>query len=433
MKGFNRLLAFFVVMVFALQITGCGGTGGGAGKPRRTPVKVAFWGSPEEIAIITETVNNWQKTHPDIEVKYEHIPFGSYVSKILTEIAGRSAPDIIASEVNMFVSFADKDVFVDLKPFMDKDKTFNLGDFFPEVVDRYTVDGKILGIPRDTAPFACVYYNKKLFDEAGLSYPKDDWDWNDLLDKAQKLTKVDKEGKVIQYGFYSDMWPNFVLSDGGALVDNVKHPTKCLLNSPESMEGLQFLVDLSLKYKVSPTANTFRNLGLGVIQMFMMQRVAMFHSGIWETPVVRKAKDFDWDVAMFPKSPKGIRKFATGGTAYGILKTTKYPEQAWEVLKALSGDEGQIMLAESGLAQPANKKIAESEHFAGSNKPPLNKKMLNDAVKYCVYDPFNSKWREIRDLYIYPEFDLMFNGLKPVKDSVDAIVPKANELLKEGK
>ena len=168
MKRFSRFLALFVVLVFALQITGCGGTGEGAGRPKRVPVKVAFWGSPEEIGIITETINNWQKTHPEIEVKFEHIPFGSYVSKILTEIAGRSAPDIVASEVNMFVSFADKDVFLDLKPFMDKDKTFNLGDFFPEVVDRYTVNGKVLGIPRDTAPMACIYYNKKLFDEAGL-------------------------------------------------------------------------------------------------------------------------------------------------------------------------------------------------------------------------------------------------------------------------
>ena len=432
MKRFGRALACFIMAAFIFQAAGCGPAQTG-GKPKKVPVKVAFWGSPEEIEIITTTLNNWQKDHPNIQVKLEHIPFGSYVSKVLTEIAGRSAPDIIAAEVNMFVSFADKDIFVDLKPFIDKDASFNLGDFFPEVVDRYTVNGKILGIPRDTAPMACVYYNKKLFDEAGVPYPTDDWDWNDLLDKAKKLTKVDKDGKVIQYGFYSDMWPNFVLSNGGKIVNDVKHPTKCLLNSPESIEGLQFLVDLSHKYNVSPTSNTFRNLGLGVIQMFMMQRVAMFHSGIWETPIVRKVKDFDWDVAIFPKGPKGVRRFATGGTAYGVLKTTKYPEEAWEVLKALSGDEGQIMLAESGLAQPANKKIAEGEHFAGSNKPPLNKKMLNEAVKYCVYDPFNAKWREIRDLYIYPEFDLMFNGLKPVKDAVDAIVPKADELFKEGK
>ena len=63
MKVFNRFLAFIVVLVFALQITGCGGTGEMTGKPKRVPVKVAFWGSPEEIGIITETVNNWQKTH----------------------------------------------------------------------------------------------------------------------------------------------------------------------------------------------------------------------------------------------------------------------------------------------------------------------------------------------------------------------------------
>lgn len=428
---FNRFFAYLIILVFALQAVGCG-IREGAGKPKRVPVKVAFWGSPLEIELISSTINNWQKSHPDIEVKLEHIPFGSYVSKILTEIAGRSAPDIVAAEVEMFVSFADKDIFVDLKPFIDKDKSFSLDDFFPEVVDRYTVDGKIFGIPRDTAPIACVYYNKRLFDEAGVPYPTDDWDWNDLLDKAKKLTKVDKDGKIIQYGFYSDIWYNFVLATGGKIVNDVKHPTKCLLNSPESIEGLQFLVDLSHKYKVSPTSSTFRNLGLGVIQMFMMQRVAMFHSGIWETPMARKIKEFEWDVAMFPKGPTGIRRFATGGTAYGILKTAKYPEEAWEVLKALSGDEGQIMLAESGLAQPANRKIAEGIHFAGSDKPPLNKKMLNEAVKYTVYEPFNSKWREIRDLYINSEFDLMFNNLKSVRAAVETIVPEANELLKEG-
>ncbi|MFA5148466.1 MAG: extracellular solute-binding protein, partial [Candidatus Omnitrophota bacterium] len=120
MKGLKRLLACFVVLAFVLQMAGCGQQQAG-GKPKRVPVKVAFWGSPEEIEIITATLNNWQKSHPEIQVKLEHIPFGSYVSKILTEIAGRAAPDIIASEVNMFVSFADKDVFLDLSPYVQKD------------------------------------------------------------------------------------------------------------------------------------------------------------------------------------------------------------------------------------------------------------------------------------------------------------------------
>ncbi len=428
----KKLIASAMILVFAAQIAGCAPQTE-SGKSKKVIVKVGFWGGPEEIEIIITTIRNWEKSRPNIRVKLEHIPFGGYVSKILTEYAANSAPDIIAAEVNMFVSFADKDVFVDLNPYIQKDASFDLKDFFPEVVDWYTVNGKVLAIPRDTAPMACIYYNKKLFDEAGIPYPTDDWNWNDLLAKAQKLTKVDKDGRVIQYGFYSDMWTNWVLSNGGKLVDNVKHPTRCLLNSPESIEGLQFLVDLSHKYKVSPTSNTFRNLGLGVIQMFMMQRVAMFHSGIWETPLLRKVKEFDWDVAMYPKGPNGTRKFATGGTGYGILKTTKYPDEAWEVLKALSGDEGQIMLAETGLAQPANKRIAEGEHFAGSNKIPLNKKMLNEAVKMTVYDPFHPKWREARDLYLYPEFELMFNGQQPVKQAVDKVAPEIDKLFKEGR
>lgn len=429
-KGLRRILASFIILAFIFQIAGCAPQET-AGKSKRVTVKVAFWGSPEEINIITTTIRDWEKSHPNIRVKLEHTPFGSYVSKILTEYAGRSAPDIVAAEVNMFVSFADKNVFVDLKPFIEKDSAFKLDEFFPEVIDWYTVNGKLLAIPRDTAPMACIYYNKKLFDEAGVAYPTDDWNWNDLLEKAQKLTKVDKDGKVVQYGFYSDMWQNFVYSNGGKMVDDVKHPTKCLLNSPEAIGGLEFLVNLAHKYKVSPMPNTFRNLGLGIIQMFMMQRVAMFHSGIWETPLLRKVKDFEWDIAMYPKGPNGVRKFGTGGTGYGILKTSKYPQEAWEVLKALSGDDGQIMLAESGLAQPANKKIAEGEHFAGSKQPPLNKKLLNEAVKYTVYDPFHAKWREARDLYIYPEFDLMFNGLKSVKDAVNKVVPEVNKLLQQ--
>jgi len=431
-RAVRKFFVSIIILAFVTQIAGCAPKETG-GKPKRVPIKVAFWGSPEEIEIITTTIENWQKDHPNIDVRLEHIPFNGYISKILTEIAGRAAPDIIAAEVNMFVTFASKDIFLDLNTFIEKDPVFNLGEFFSEVVDRYTVDGKLYAIPRDTAPIACVYYNKKLFDEAGVAYPTDEWDWNDLLDKAKRLTKIGKDGKVIQYGFYSDMWPNFVLANGGKIVDNVKKPTKCLLDSKESIEGLEFLVSLAQKHKVSPTPMTFRNLGLGFIQMFMMQRVAMFHSGIWETPIIRKVKDFDWDVAMFPKSYKGIWRFATGGTGYGILKSTKYPQEAWEVLKALSGDEGQVMLAETGLAQPANRRIAEGEHWAGSTKRPLNKKMLNKAVKYVVYEPFHPRWREARDLYIYPEFDLVFNGLESPEEAVKKIVPKINELLSKGK
>ncbi len=432
-KRFERSLAskFFVCIMCLsfLFVTGCSGSN--AEDDGKTLVKVAFWGSPDEIDIITNSISDWQVLHPDIKVRFEHTPYGGYVSKILTRIAGGAAPDIICTEVNYFVSFASKNVLENLNPFIENDSTFKTSTFFPEVLDRFTVNEEILAIPRDTAPFACVFYNKDLFDQEGLSYPTDDWTWQDMLEKAQALTKREN-GRITQYGFYGWAWKNFVYGNGGGLVDNVKNPTRSILNSPESIEGLQFYVDLINKHKVMPTPVALTNSGMGVDTMFTTGRLGMFLSGVWETPSLRK-RDFNWDVAMFPKNAKGLRGFGTGGSGYCILKSSKNKEAAWEVVKALTGATGQKELAKRGLAQPALQAIAKGPDWAGDSNPPLNKGMLNKAVKYVTYDPFHPKWREIESKYINEGFDLMFNGKETVEVVVGKVVPRIDAVLAKDK
>jgi len=394
-------------------------------------VRLAFWGSPEEVQIINSVVKEWEAKHPEVNVVLEHTPYGGYTSKILTRIAGGDAPDIIAAEVNLFTNFWSRGVFLDLTPLINKDSDFSLCDFFPEIVGHFTIEGKVYGIPRDIAPFACIYYNKKLFDEKGLPYPTDNWSWDDLLKTAKEFTLVDKSGKVKRYGFYTWAWQNFVFSNGGGLVDNVKHPRCITLNSTASKEGLQFYTDLILKYKVSPTPSALINMGMGVQMMFMTGRLAMLGSGIWETPVLRKMKDFDWDIVMFPKGPGGVRKFATGGTAYCILKSTKNPELAWKVVKALTAVKTMEKLAATGLAQPARISVAQGPYWAESGEKPLNKAMLNKAVQYVVFPPFHPNWREIEELYIKPKLDLLFNGQQSVDEIMPEIVKEGNRLLAE--
>ncbi len=394
-------------------------------------VRVAFWGSPDEVNIVTDTINAWRKSHPEIMVKLEHTPYRGYVDKLLTRIAGRSAPDIICTEVDLFVTFQSKNVLLDLTPYVKADPDLDLKQFYPEIINRFTVGGKLYAIPRDTAPFACVYYNKKLFDDAGVPYPKDDWNLDDLLDKARKLTKTDKDGRVTQYGFYAWAWPNFIYAFGGSLVDDVRNPSRCTLDSKESVAGLKFYSDLINKYKVHPTSTAMTNLAMGVQGMFMTGRLAMFSSGIWETPGLRKMAGLDWDVAIFPKGPTGIRAFGTGGSGYCILKESTHPEAAFEVIKALAGGSGQTMLADMGLAQPAIRDIAESEHWALDNKPPKNKSMLDDAMEYVIYEPFHSAWREAKELYINPELDMVFSGRRSVEDAVKNFTAKVDGLLKK--
>jgi len=415
---------FALFVAFAMLATSCVPTE----ENNEKVIKVAFWGSPEEINIVKEATKEWQLAHPDLRIRFEHTPFSGYTSKILTRVAGGAAPDIIASEVNMFVNFAAKGVLEDLTPYIEKDAEFSMDDFFPEVVERFTVDGQVQAIPRDTAPFACVFYNKDLFDKFGVDYPTDDWTWDDMLEKAQALTVRDAANRVTQYGFYGWAWQNFVYGAGGGFVDNVDKPTRSVLNEEAAKVGLQFYTDLIVKHKVMPTPVALSNLGMGVDTMFSSGKLAMFLSGIWETPALR-TRSFRWDVAMFPKGPTGERRFGTGGTGYALLKSSKNKEAAWEVIKALTGPQGQAELARRGLAQPARRSVAESKAFAGGKEPPTNKGMLNKAVRFTVYEPFHLKWREIEAKIVSPELDLLFNGKESVDDAVKKIVPRIDALL----
>lgn len=428
MKKLLQISFGFFLLVCAISTFGCGQMKSQEGV---TEVKVAFWGSPEEIDIITNSIKDWQTSHPEIKVVFEHTPYTGYDSKILTRIAGGAAPDVIATEVDYFVTFASKGVLEDLTPSIQADApAFATSDFFPTILNRFTVDEKILAIPRDVAPFACVFYNKKLFDEAGIAYPNDDWTWEDMLRSARALTKTDSNGRTVQYGFYGWAWQNFIYGNGGALVDDVKKPTRALIDDPKSIQGLQFYADLINLYKVMPAPVALANLGMGIDLMFSSGRLAMFLSGIWETPSFRNY-DFEWDVAMFPKNSQGVRGFGSGGSGYAILKSSKHKKEAWEVIKALTSAAGQTQLAERGLAQPSLISVAKGDAWAKSPLPPPNKKMLNEAVKYIVFSPFHPRWREIQEKYIIPQLDLVFNGKKTAAEAAKEIAPKINALLQE--
>lgn len=394
----------------------------------KTLVRVAYWGGPEEVRIIQDTVAAWQKDHPGIHVSLEHAPGGSYVEKLLTQFAGGAGPDIVFAEINVFVPFYSKGVLADLSAFIERDPAFRLEDFFPGVVARFRRNGGVYCIPRDTAPMCVVYYNKKLFDAAGVPYPSDDWTWEDLLVKARALTVRDG-ARVKQYGFSTGLWQNFVYGHGGRIVDSVEHPTRCLLDQPEAVAGMQFFHDLMYKHGVAPSPVAAAAMGMSEHELFAAQRVAMFASGIWYTPTFRLIDTLDWDVAMFPKGPTGVRAFTTGGSGYAMAKSTRNPDAAWEVLKCLAGDRGQIELAESGLAQPANRRIAESQHWAGSPKPPLNKKMLNEAVNYVIYDPLHPRWQQINQQVIAQQLELLWNGRQTVGETCSNIAARATEML----
>lgn len=423
MKKYIGLVLVLLLLIFIL--TACQ-----KGQQKSSDMlRFMYWGDVQEIEIISNLVKQFEKD-TKIKVSAERAPSGPpYMEKVLTQFAGGNPPDVLFVEVNNFKKFAEKEVLEDLTPYLEKETAFKKKDFYPQIIDRFTINNKLYVLPRDIAPICVVYYNKKLFDEAGVKYPTDDWTWSDLVKKGQKLTKKDAKGIYTQFGFVDDwpIWESFVYSNGGSLVDNVKNPKRCTLDKKAAIDAVQFRADLIHKYKITPSPSQMTAMGgMGTSDMFVSGKVAMFYSGIWKTPLFRQIKDFQWDVVMFPKGPTGIRAFSTGGSGYAIVKASKKKEAAWKLVTYLAGKQGQIELAKTGLAQPAMIKIAESEHFL-DNKPPKNKSIVLKGVKYVVFAPLMSEWEEINVSLIAPAFDKIWSGKEKAAKILKEIVPEINE------
>src|SRR5579859_4537264 len=228
-----------VFLFFLAVLSGCGH------HSSSVVLRWATWGDAAGTNILQKAVEGFQKAHPDVEVRMERTPFDDYISKILTQYAAGLAPDVMAVNCDQLAAFASRNVLLNLKPYVDKDPAIRLEDFFPGAVEHYTLQGALAAIPSDISPIAVVYYNKNKFDEAGLPYPRNDWTYLQFLKDAQALTLKNAKGEIAQYGFADEwpIWEAWVYAFGGRLVDNEKAPTRCVLDSPQAVSGIQFRSD----------------------------------------------------------------------------------------------------------------------------------------------------------------------------------------------
>ena len=123
---------------------------------------------------------------------------------------------------------------------------------WPAVWPDCIYEGRVYGFPANAAVDG-IWYNKTFFDQAGVPYPSGPWTWDQLLVIAQKLVRHDASGKITRYGMLLDWtatWPQFILQWGGHLYS--PDGTRCTIDSPEAIAGIQFMQDMIYKYKIAP-------------------------------------------------------------------------------------------------------------------------------------------------------------------------------------
>lgn len=270
-----------------------------------------------------------------IELKVEMVSWGDYLNKHLTSIASQEGPDIIQMGSSVPPVVAAAGGLLDLTPYMDE-----LGgmDVYCDVGKYYcSWDGKMMAIPWGGGGRE-IYYNRDIFDAAGVEYPDNSWTFEEFIADAKTLTAYMGKPALAIMGTSNDttyyFWSQLV-SDGGSILN--EDMTKAAFNSQEGVDAVKRVVDL---YKEGCISSSFAESTVDdILPAFINGDVAMsYGSASWWQDLVANM-DGNWATVAMPVGKAGIANGTVTMSAFGVMNYTKHPEAAVEVLKILTSPE----------------------------------------------------------------------------------------------
>ena len=395
----KTLSAILAITMCSASFAGCSNSGSGnADNSEKVTIRYARWGLPEEMNGTKKVIEAFEKENPNITVTLENSSWDQYWEKIQTEIASDTAPDAMLMDGGWYLSqFAPKGVLTDIGALMSKDN-ISKDDYF-DVWKTFTYEDKVYSMPRDYNSIV-LFYNKDLFKAAGINeYPNGDMTWDETVTLAQKLT-LDKNGKhptdagfdknnIKQYGLYvpfiniDSAIETLIWQKGGKLMSD--DGTKCLIDSKESREVFQFLDDLQNKYYVSPSYSAAQKYGE---EEFPTGQFAMVYQGCWLQSSLTDAK-FDWDISVAPYFTQ--KTYCAQSVGNSILTSSKHQDAAWKLVKYMSGEDGQKIMAQSHDSIPVHKDVAENFYVKQEGKPQNKQAIFDEAVSTVPYVSFKNK------------------------------------------
>ena len=278
---------------------------------------------------------------------------GNHYQKLKVRAAANELPDMAFMQGSHdYVSFVTAGLLHPIDDMIEADPNFVRAERIPPVAESiFHVLGKTWGLPNEAAAFG-MYYNKSMFDEAGVAYPEPGWTWDDFLEKALALTKG--EGATKQYGFIQNydafrsmVW---VRTNGGRYFDSDEFPQTISVDNAQVVEAIQFLQDLVWTHKVSVAEGQFAAASGGI--GFDTGRVAMNMEGNWRIPGwVPKLQDLgmEWDVAPLPEQAAQTTWLSVDITPH--LRHHRIPQRVLRVHQVL--EQGRPALHAQPLGAPA--------------------------------------------------------------------------------
>lgn len=351
-----------------------------------------------------------------------------------TLLASGTAPDLLFSTINNWPALAGSGAFRPLDAFISASR-FDLDDFYPQIIRPYRYDpvarafgqGELHGLPKEIA-VRVLYYNVDLFRAAGVQPPPAaiPFTWEGFLEAARRLTRRSGD-RISQYGYVPEiwwgMWAIWAWANGGEIVDDVYKPTRATLDDPRTVAGLTFWAELVTKHQVAAPPSLFKEQSRA--EFFAAGKAAMYNNGRWMVPLFRQAA-FAWEVMPMPQG--AARGQLLTGSIFGINQASRTPDEAWQLLSYITGQEGQILLTELGVLQPSRRSAAESEVFLKVTPPSANRVFL-DELAFARPLPLHHRYPEMEQA-ANEEVERLLLGAQTPAAAVAVMNARINALLR---
>ncbi|MDQ3612778.1 MAG: sugar ABC transporter substrate-binding protein [Chloroflexota bacterium] len=338
-------------------------------------ITYGFWDSSQQAAVEAQLAA-FSEQFPEITVELRQVPWEDYWTQLQTGAAGGEVFDVFWINSASLPVYASSGVLSPIDSIIE-DGSVDPSLFPAPVVDMYTYENAHYGIPRDFDTIG-LFYNRDIFDAAGVEYPTDAWTWDDFRAAAEELTdeSAGQWGAGLQTSWQENYY-NFIWQNEGRLLSDDR--LECVVDEPAACEAFEYLTGFftdgltpSIAIQQSnPVADS----------LFPAGQVAMMTGGSFRAGAYGAA-DANIDVAPLPQGK--VRATAIHGLANVMWSGSENPGAALELVRFLAGEEAERILGESGATMPALEGMQENWLAA---VPDMNLQVFVDAAEYSVLVP----------------------------------------------
>lgn len=307
---------------------------GEGGDQETATLRVPMW--PDIAEKTRARIEAFQEDHPNIEFEYWETDPEEYRQQIFVQLAGGAQIDALSTNNNaVYAELASRNMLEPIDRYIEEDNfdTSYLGPYF----EATKINGKSYGLPTGSTVWA-LFYNKDLFDEAGVSYPTDGMTWEEFYEKANAVSSGSGSDKT--WGAYFHTWP---INWMGPAVQTGATPVD------EDLSPFADALRLRKRLTESGAAMSYFNAVSGnahYSDVFWKGNTAMVPIGNWFIGMMWENKenyDFDWDIVEMPV-PEGVQPGTTWGMAAPVAvgATTENADAAWEYVKFVSKSETSV-------------------------------------------------------------------------------------------